>query len=745
MRCKKLSAVLFAIVVLISSCGKMPQYTIKTPKQVTDTASYYEGQLVVLADEYKQNKEYSYSSVKPQYISDDYIAVAVYASGFSSDGTSILLSLIELYDYSGKLIKRIDLNELEEGRQYISECMGKDERGISIILSDDSSSIISKYILNVDTLEINKEQEFSKTSFMPGVSPKKVFDTGDGYFVLYDWLDGNNYKTNIAKISDFEIVYDIRIECNGSVINADLNEEHLIYQEEMGAYYSLDLASGKSTKIEMTDEQLSLYKSSGTVYGNKIITKTGTEIRQYDIDDNKETVIQDLNYTDYNLYSLCDGWLTYISSEKTVILDLSASGNEVGGRCKLIVLQKAKTNPHIGKKIIEIAPIWGMYPIIGESQRIFNLTNNDYFAYVSTRYDIEHFELPDYYQTNSSLTDTVTLVTNQLAVDIRNGIGPDIVIGLGDTTQLNAEEFLIDLYPYIDGKEGIKRADYFENALDAFATAGKLYQIPLTMNVLGIVTDKNNVPIGKKGFTFEEYQEFISSKCSGFDPISIGNNREQYFRFLFCSMKDSFVAQDSIKIDTNEFRALAEYSKNNISEEAYTSSQDNLETKWVILNDIYYDLINTVDFTSEVDIYGAPSFDGRGPMISVFNTIAITSCSSDIDAAWAFLRTAIGYEAQKTLTNANPINRLAFADYAKVAVKEANKTFKKMYISKELNEKDIERYIQMLEKAEYSTSYDMQIYQVIIEELEPYYKDEKSINSTIEIIENRCQTIINER
>ena len=146
-----------------------------------------------------------------------------------------------------------------------------------------------------------------------------------------------------------------------------------------------------------------------------------------------------------------------------------------------------------------------------------------------------------------------------------------------------------------------------------------------------------------------------------------------------------------------------------------------------------------------MDIYGAPSFDGRGPMISVFNTIAITSCSSDIDAAWAFLRTAIGYEAQKTLTNANPINRLAFADYAKVAVKEANKTLKNMYISKEINEKDIERYIQMLEKAEYSTSYDTQVYQVIIEELEPYYKDEKSINSTIDIIENRCKTIINER
>jgi hypothetical protein len=51
----------------------------------------------------------------------------------------------------------------------------------------------------------------------------------------------------------------------------------------------------------------------------------------------------------------------------------------------------------------------------------------------------------------------------------------------------------------------------------------------------------------------------------------------------------------------------------------------------------------------------------------------------------------------------------------------------------------------MLEKAECVASFDTQVYTVMIEELQPYYADKKSIDETIKIISDRCQKVLDER
>ena len=247
------------------------------------------------------------------------------------------------------------------------------------------------------------------------------------------------------------------------------------------------------------------------------------------------------------------------------------------------------------------------------------------------------------------------------------------------------------------------------------------------------------------GFTFDEYSRFVKETCNGIDPISLGNDRQDYFYFLFCSMHDQFISEKKVKVDSAEFRSLIEYSKNNIPENQYSNETEVNGAQWVVLGDAYFDLVDQPCFDPFNDIYGAPSFDGRGPMITNFNTIAVTACSSDLNVSWEFVKAALCYEAQKALKNENPINRVAFNEYAQTALKEANITLKERHISRVLDESDIERYIHMLEKAECVAAYDTQVYKVIIEELQPYYADKKSIDETIKIISDRCQKVLDER
>lgn len=744
MKNKLLSAMLVCLL-FVNACNINNIYDAKISNTVPDTAVYFEGKQIVLADKYKTSKEYSFAVIRTEFLNENYIAVMIHAEGVAS--TNIRSEdYIEIYDYSGELNQQIDLHSFGKGESFTGACIGQTETGMCVLLANNKSSNITIYEVDKDFEEWNKQISITLSSIKTGFSPKKIYKLGKEYLIIYDWLEGDYYKTGVLRIDDLgKTKGDWQINSNDAISNIDLWENKLVYRDENNNdYRTLDISSGKCQRIPISDNQYSMYKYGKIISGN-IIVKEGIEIRKYSLAEGSETLIHDLNYTNYNIASLLDGYLIYAGTNRIVILDQGSTRNEAPGRCKLIVLNKVDKNPNVGKKIIEIAPIWGVSTIVGESQRIFNQSNKEFYSYISTRYDVDYFNPPEYYRREPTLADTVTLITDQLSADIRNGNGPDIVIGLGDTTQLDSQTYLVDLYPYINGSEGIKKEEYFENAFDAFSEGTHLYQVPLTINVLGVMTDRANVEKGKDGFTFEEYVRFVKEKCEGIDPISIGNNREQYFRLLFCSMHECFVNNKTINIDNKEFSDLAEYSKNYIVEEGYNSDVDLSGAKWVVLSDVYNDIIESPCFNPTFDIYGAPSYDGRGPMITEFNTIAITSCSSNIVASWQYIKTAIGYDVQVSVINANPINRIAFCEYAKKAIQDANITLKARYDSRVLDETDIKRYESLLEKAYCVATFDTEVYQVIIEELQPYYADDKDLDKVIPVIKNRCQTILNER
>jgi len=740
----KILIVLMTCIILLCACGRVKTNNSKTPDTVPETASYYEGHKIVLADEYKDEKKYPYSYISPKCYLDEYIAVYVKAEKASSNAGSTE-EYVCIYDYNGELRQQTDLNDLESGRVYSNCCIGKSKIGMNAIFTDKKNSSVAIYSIDNETISWNKKFDVPLNAFRPEFEPYSVFETDEGLIVVYNWLDGSNFKSAIA-ILDFSgnMIIDFEPSTKSAIYRVNIWNDSLLYNDDSNQFYKLDFKTGKEQKIQM-DDALKAYKNNIRILPEGfVVDLIGHEIRQYNLNDHTETVLADLNYTDCNMSSVCRG-LVHADNRRIVTQDFYSYGNEMWGRCKLTILEKTEKNPHAGKKVLEIAPIWGINETIGETQQVFNRNSKDYYAYISTRYDCEYFSLPEYYKAEETLTDTVNLITDQLAVDIRNGNGPDIIIGLGDSTQLDSQEFLVNLCPYIDGKNGINKADYFENALEAFKSEGKLYQIPLNICVRGIVTDRSNVADGKKGLTFDEYNKFVKETCNGIDPISIGNDRQDYFRYLFCSMKEQFINNGKLNVDNEAFRSLIGYSKNCISEGCYQEETEPNGAWWIALADVYCDLAERPYLNSLSDIYGAPSFDGRGPMLECFNTVAISTCSSDLNVSWEFVKTSISYDVQKSFIEGNPINRAAFNDYAKTALKEANITLKERHEGRVLDESDIERYIHMLEKAECVAAYDTQVYKVIIEELQPYYADKKSIDETIKIISDRCQKVLDER
>jgi hypothetical protein len=56
-------------------------------------------------------------------------------------------------------------------------------------------------------------------------------------------------------------------------------------------------------------------------------------------------------------------------------------------------------------------------------------------------------------------------------------------------------------------------------------------------------------------------------------------------------MKEQFINNGKMNVDNESFRSLIEYSKNNISEERYPKGTEPNGARWIVLTDIYCDLV----------------------------------------------------------------------------------------------------------------------------------------------------------
>ena len=176
-------------------------------------------------------------------------------------------------------------------------------------------------------------------------------------------------------------------------------------------------------------------------------------------------------------------------------------------------------------------------------------------------------------------------LSSELAMDISNGVGPDILMNTSSFGQLNSDNCLVDLSPYFQDLDSDK---YYKNIIDGAKNDGKLYQLPVCFSIEGIQTDKNNTGKSGVGFTVEEYKQFLYDTLNGADAIELGQNN--YFALLFNNMKDSFIKEGKADLSKTEFAELAQYVKENVKQNSQLWSNEPVDTEEV--NDSRTVLIN---------------------------------------------------------------------------------------------------------------------------------------------------------
>ena len=546
-------------------------------------------------------------------------------------------------------------------------------------------------------------------------------------------------------------------------------------------FFELDLASGKITKRDNKDYEwldvMTVYRMKGLPDGNAYSLDSTGIVK---LDFNKKTTEQVVNFSWSNLdrnltnnlvVADVSGDSFIVCGEKLAQQPYSNTYYGMSSEFVMFEVKKADKNPHVGKSILELYSSYGyVSDEINNAVAKFNETNKNYFIEITDRYT-STIGSQSTVVNNEDESSDISLrymadMSSKLAMDIMNGEGPDMLVNVSSYGALKNSNYLLDLSPYTSKMNSDK---YFTNVLDAMKTDGKLYNMPISYGITGIQADTKYAVTTGVGFTTDEYVKFLKDTLNGKDLITSG--QAHYFSTLFGNMSEKFIVNRKADFSGPEFKALAEFVKDNVQEKSPDWTQEDrvieyssttaVEAKKAIYGQVsgYWDYIQNVENTRGCStILGLPSADGRGPTVFAYESLAISAQASNVDACVDFLKILIADETQKELATKGyfVLNRQAFREAGNEAMKYFNTINPgipfgwygegaKPKNSVTYTSEHVDALEKVIESCSSSSSADAAVSIILIEEMPSYFTGQKELGNVIKIAQDRVQKVLNER
>ena len=779
----------------IASCGK--KQAGKTARKIAPEDPWFDAKVYNIEPDLDTGgKEIDYSTRKLAGADDKYIVVFSQGSYilpdnnkeyFTSDYRYFLATVIDRN--TGKKINTINLNQYLSGNGYVrdivylngiitSSIYKEDENGGS--LAEIDNDILTGKKLSERDLGSSFEVFGDKTRVQAG---KYTVLIGAGFdsttFEPYCSLD---IFSSQGKECEVKIQKEHK-ELNTTFVILPLDEDKLLVPftqtaDKVPVFFEVDVKAAKAVEVDGKDYDWIDFKNIKSVFGSEdgqAYFATSVGISKIDMKNKKTEDFFSYNACPVNKERISSTEVVRCSDNNILLIDgpLSFSPYYLDGSTtagfSIYDITKASTNPNAGKTVLELYATNGYVDqTISEAIVRFNETNKEYFIEVTGRYTADgvYYYMPDDSQddvSNEMLQDNMSL-NDKLAMDIMNGIGPDILIFTDDMGRLNNSNNLADLSMYLGELDQDK---YFTNVINAAKTDGKLYQLPVTFGIEGIHTDSGNAGASGLGFTTKEYEEFLYGPLNGYDLDQAG--QAYYFANLFNAMSDKFISNGKVDFSGPEFAELAEFVKNNVREKAPTMDSDEMSNEKRFQNDSTARLVeyaSIVMYLSGVNdmkgsraILGIPSSDGRGPMLTTILSVAVSAQAVNVEACAEFAKLLLSDEIQTkyAVSDHFTVNREVYKKNEGLILDYCNgargnqefgidrRTFEPVKNRMKFTEDDISYLEKIILNCSHFNSSDASVNIILIEEMPPYFLGQKDLNSVIKIAQDRAQKVLDER
>ena len=449
-----------------------------------------------------------------------------------------------------------------------------------------------------------------------------------------------------------------------------------------------------------------------------------------------------------------------IALSDTTILCLSTSVGSFGTLTMYLFTQD-KSNPDAGKTVLTIAGL-------NITNEIVLQTAMAAFNQSSTEYKIV---MKDYAEDIDLATDAtmdereaaMTQMISQINLDILSGKGPDIIYG-NYYMPLSAYEdngVLADLNTWIEKDSTFNKADYLENIFSLCERDGHLYKIPAGFFVRGLFGPKSIVG-DRNGWTVDEFKTMTASLPETIQPIFVQPWSSLLKEALSLSL-GTFVDESTgqVNFDVASFYQTLDYAKTyGCSDDA--SDQPMSGDPWglmrsgnlALLPAQIYQPMNYVEDEAyaggPISVIGYPSPDQNGPVCYISAMLAISAQSSHQDAAWEFIKICLGEDVQKAVSDDNciPVLKTQFEAHIEKAIHPNGDpdllNFSEIELSP-MTEEQAQAYRDLVSGLDTLANHDQEIMAIILEEAPAYFYDQKSAEDVAALIQNRVQTLVDER
>ncbi len=816
---KKATAAVLATVILVSSAitgcsGK------KDPEgSISKEDPWFSVSQAVIGAQYNNRDDIEWANTQFAGTSDGNIVYYVNgamkppkdAKAFEIDYDALFISNIDVYGEDCSLKRSIDLRKsftdskvfdikdpedgsIYQGNWTIQEDFkvedGKVTMPVNAYLPSEDGFTPNIKTVNI-TIDLESGEVVShsqKSANIPPVQqtyPVEQFYEFEGYYIRaysVDTASGFTYVFVITRPDGSEVTLDFRTlfkDVDLSFLRGFVycgNGKALIIGSPNASSdilsFDVDMEKGTATECVKNIDWLIPYLQNMTyIAGVGNVTVCESNISKLDLE--QEKAVELFSFDSCNINRVESKYMSLLTmTEDKIILatDYFLTSKHYGfyspATQKLFVLTREKTNPNAGKKVLNAAIIDGSDYTICEAVRKYNDTNPDYFIKFDYRYSVtsegngEGISIFDD-DFAEKMEKRKAELLYQLMVDVSSGDGPDLLLNGTDCSNLNKDEYLIDLIPELE------TSGLFGNIIDASEKDGKLYQVPLGFEVKGVFTGRANVRADQKGFTFDEYKEFVKTTCNGEDKL--GKSKLFFTTICLSGITDRFINNNKVDFNDPDFRAVAEYASENvfdIMQDGDSYDMLPIEAKSLTAEVEYgisfpMAMYRYSDSICDMRVLGLPSREERGPEIVVRTSIGVSAQTKEKDACIAFVKTLLSEDIQESLADCEgytPVRIEAYEKTAAASVEDYNRTYNRIkdeipqserllygYPWSTVDPSAVDAFENIILSCTSVSSMDTAVGIILEEELPAYFSGQKNLDQVIMIINDRTQTYVDER
>ena len=707
-------------------------------------------------------------------------------------------SYLDTYDLEGTKIDHVQIVYPEGIRinRFFSISDDAESGGINaiVLMFSGGKSNAAELTIDKKTGDISNVRELlddtAKAAKKTDASIYDVSRIGEYTIVILDYGMGTfDYQIMILKNNEFVVeldlsALDLRQIFNGFMLDESANTLYAAGLEG-GDVISMefDLSSGQlknKSSYKTSDENTVNYSDyTPTTDGDMCRIDSLGNIMKLDLTTmTPETVVDTNWYTPYfnpdsnDWYSVETRVLS--CSEDTVVL--MDTGYKTYNQLLLennmfeniTVLKKADKNPHAGKEIIEIAlPLnTGISEYLAGAIYEFNKTDSEYLIRVW-----------DKHKSGFTLGRVVDPAEDeeevyQMIQDLKGEEAPDLVIGIQQNYAMRDDIFM-DLTGFLEPEIMDKQ---YSNIIEAGAINDKLYFLPVTIEIEGLVTNEDLIPDGAVGITFDDFDKLVEEDMNGYSPydypLSTYCNKCSFV--LSCIDTKSAIEGENIEFGTDQFYSAVEYANDNFTyfdeasipeEYLFDYSRNIGECRYAKIDNFFDYLNNSYGSKGSYVIIGTPSIDASGPRFKALETISVSATTDVTEGCKKFINylfSGVVFESgdcefwqivtnkeimTKNVETLAEKNNLAYDKYTASlgsGMQNVPLDIDLAFGGKTATDVNCDNFLNSLSSI--STYYyeDKVITGFLIEELAPYFSGDRSIDDVVTYINDRVTKYVRE-